>query len=70
MMGGQGFVHDCGRSRGIGYFLEPLVCLSLFANKVSSSSSGEECLPSCLHQESNMHVCILLAANKASSWLG
>lgn len=33
VMGGQGFVHDCGRSRGIGYFLEPLVCMSLFANK-------------------------------------
>lgn len=70
VMGGQGFVHDCGRSRGIGYFLEPLVCMSLFANKVSnSSSSGVVLPPGCLHQESNMHVCILLSANKASSCL-
>ena len=69
-MGGQGFVHDCGRSRGIGYFLEPLVYISLFANKVSSSNSGVDSLPACLHQKGNMHVCSLLSANKASSWLG
>ena len=69
-MGGQGFVHDCGRSRGIGYFLEPLVSISLFANKVSSSNSGVDVVPGCLHQGSNMNVCILLLANKASSWLG
>ena len=56
-MGGQGFVHDCGRSRGIGYFLEPLVSISLFANKVSSSSRMVDLLPGCLHQESNMHGC-------------
>ena len=32
--GGAGLRHDCGRSRAIGYFLEPLVCLSLFGKKV------------------------------------
>ena len=71
-MGGQGFVHDCGRSRGIGYFLEPLVLLSLFANKVSSSSSSSRVysLPGCLHQESNMLACSLLQANKACSCIG
>ncbi|KAL0039835.1 hypothetical protein WJX77_009421 [Trebouxia sp. C0004] len=31
--GGSGFVHDCGRSRSIGFFLEPLVCIALFAKK-------------------------------------
>ena len=70
VMGGQGFVHDCGRSRGIGYFLEPLVLLSLFANKVSSTSSRVELPPGCLHQESHMFVCSLLLANNASSCIG
>lgn len=32
---GSGLVHDCGSSRGIGYFLEALVLLALFAKKVS-----------------------------------
>ena len=32
--GGGGYVHDCGRSRSIGFFLEPLVCIALFAKKV------------------------------------
>eukprot|EP00775_Hariotina_reticulata_P008347 gene8347-8531_t len=31
---GGGLVHDCGASRAIGYFLEPLVMLALFAKKV------------------------------------
>lgn len=30
---GGGLVHDCGTSRGIGYFLEPLILLALFAKK-------------------------------------
>ena len=29
--GGQGLEHDCGSARGIGYFLEPLAILALFA---------------------------------------
>lgn len=32
-MGGGGIVHDCGTSRGIGYFLEPLVLIALFAKR-------------------------------------
>jgi hypothetical protein len=36
---GSGLVHDCGSSRSIGYFLEVLVLLALFAKRVSSSSS-------------------------------
>jgi hypothetical protein len=32
---GGGLVHDCGGSRGIGYFLEALVLLGLYAKKVS-----------------------------------
>ena len=31
--GGAGREHDCGTARSIGYFLEPLVCLALFAKK-------------------------------------
>ena len=34
ILGGGGLVHDCGTARGIGYFLEPLLLLALFAGKV------------------------------------
>ncbi|KAK4784583.1 hypothetical protein SAY86_018951 [Trapa natans] len=33
IMGGRNLVHDCGLSRSIGYFLEPLIVLALFAKK-------------------------------------
>ncbi|KAJ4826814.1 hypothetical protein Tsubulata_016034 [Turnera subulata] len=33
VMGGKHLVHDCGVSRAIGYFLEPLIVLGLFAKK-------------------------------------
>ncbi|XP_065854635.1 probable RNA 3'-terminal phosphate cyclase-like protein [Euphorbia lathyris] len=33
VMGGKHHVHDCGVSRSIGYFLEPLIVLGLFAKK-------------------------------------
>ncbi|EIE18987.1 putative RNA 3'-terminal phosphate cyclase [Coccomyxa subellipsoidea C-169] len=36
--GGSGLNHDCGKSRSIGYFLEPLVCLALFGKKPLSIS--------------------------------
>ncbi len=36
---GGGLVHDCGTSRAIGYFLETLVLLALFAKKVRHNSS-------------------------------
>lgn len=32
-MGGKNIVHDCGLSRSIGYFLEPLIVLALFGKK-------------------------------------
>lgn len=32
--GGASVVHDCGTTRAIGYFLEPLVVLALFGKKV------------------------------------
>lgn len=35
---GSGLVHDCGSSRSIGYFLEVLVLLALFAKRVRRSS--------------------------------
>lgn len=33
-VGGSNHVHDCGKSRSIGYFLEPLLMLALFGQKV------------------------------------
>lgn len=33
LMGGKNLVHDCGVSRSIGYFLEPLLVLGLFGKK-------------------------------------
>eukprot|EP00798_Chlamydomonas_sp_ICE-L_P023245 gene23245-30469_t len=33
IIGGSGVSHDCGASRAIGYFIEPLIFLSLFAKK-------------------------------------
>uniref|UniRef100_A0A2P2K6G0 Uncharacterized protein MANES_04G047600 n=3 Tax=Rhizophora mucronata TaxID=61149 RepID=A0A2P2K6G0_RHIMU len=33
LMGGRHLVHDCGVSRAIGYFLEPLIVLGLFAKR-------------------------------------
>ncbi|CAA2967049.1 probable RNA 3'-terminal phosphate cyclase-like protein [Olea europaea var. sylvestris] len=33
VMGGRNLVHDCGVSRSIGYFLEPLIVLGLFGKK-------------------------------------
>ncbi|XP_022142004.1 probable RNA 3'-terminal phosphate cyclase-like protein [Momordica charantia] len=33
VMGGRHLVHDCGVSRSLGYFLEPLILLALFARK-------------------------------------
>ncbi|XP_057516373.1 probable RNA 3'-terminal phosphate cyclase-like protein [Amaranthus tricolor] len=33
IMGGKHLVHDCGLSRSIGYFLEPLIILALFGKK-------------------------------------
>ena len=34
--GGSGFQHDCGTSRAIGWFLEPLAVIALYGKKVSS----------------------------------
>ncbi|KAJ4704882.1 RNA 3'-terminal phosphate cyclase-like protein [Melia azedarach] len=33
VMGGKNLVHDCGVTRSIGYFLEPLILIGLFAKK-------------------------------------
>ncbi len=38
--GGAGLTHDCGKARGMGYFLEPLVCLALFGKKVNATYTG------------------------------
>jgi hypothetical protein len=34
--GGRALTHDCGTARGLGYFLEPLLCLALFGKKVNT----------------------------------
>jgi len=31
--GGRRISHDCGSARGIGYFLEVVLCVALFAKK-------------------------------------
>ena len=36
IIGGDYLNHDCGLTRGIGYFLEPLIILSLFSKKKTS----------------------------------
>ncbi|KAK8967920.1 putative RNA 3'-terminal phosphate cyclase-like protein [Platanthera guangdongensis] len=33
LMGGKNLVHDCGLSRAIGYFMEPLIVLGLFGKR-------------------------------------
>jgi hypothetical protein len=37
---GGGLVHDCGTSRAMGWFLEPLVVLGLWAKKVRQGRGG------------------------------
>lgn len=34
VIGGSSLVHDCGGSKSIGWFLEPLVLLGIFGKKV------------------------------------
>ncbi|KAK6142762.1 hypothetical protein DH2020_023110 [Rehmannia glutinosa] len=36
VIGGRHLIHDCGTSRAIGYFLEPLIVLGLFGKKALS----------------------------------
>ena len=45
IQGGKGLEHDCGVHRGIGYFLEPLILLGLFAKApISIRLKGEASL--------------------------
>jgi hypothetical protein len=46
--GGPGLVHDCGTSRAIGWFLEPLAVIALFGKKVWRSHSLT--MPDCSQQ--------------------
>ncbi|XP_042383540.1 probable RNA 3'-terminal phosphate cyclase-like protein isoform X2 [Zingiber officinale] len=41
LVGGKYLVHDCGLSRSIGYFLEPLILLGLFGKKALSITLKE-----------------------------
>jgi hypothetical protein len=47
IVGGE-ITHDCGKARGIGYFLEPLVCIALFGRKVSPQQFSD--LPHKFHE--------------------
>ena len=40
IIGGTGLMHDCGKARGIGYFMEALICLALFGMKVRTRTQG------------------------------
>jgi RNA 3'-terminal phosphate cyclase len=40
LVGGAGLEHDCAPSRGLAYYMEPLVCLALFAKKVRRGVEG------------------------------
>ena len=43
--GGSGFVHECGTSRAIGWFLEPLTVIALFGKKVRRRrNAGLRCM--------------------------
>jgi RNA 3'-terminal phosphate cyclase-like protein len=43
IIGGKDLEHDCGLQRGIGYFLEPLILLGLFARSpLSIRLKGEK----------------------------
>ncbi|KAJ0499975.1 putative RNA 3'-terminal phosphate cyclase [Helianthus annuus] len=46
VMGGRYLEHDCGLSRSIGYFLEPLFVLGLFGKKPLSIKLKGTLLPS------------------------
>ncbi len=73
--GGSGLTHDCGKARGMGYFLEPLVCLALFGKKVriNSDCTGPKkalCLircSTCLTMSASVHYCTLVDIHHATS---
>lgn len=45
VMGGKLLAHDCGVSRAIGYFMEPLIVLGLFGKKpLRIRLKGIDCL--------------------------
>lgn len=41
--GGSGYTHDCGNSRAIGWFLEPLAVIALYGKKVSPDVRPGRC---------------------------
>ena len=59
VMGGRNLVHDCGLSRAIGYFLEPLIVLGLFAKKPLTITLKGNRFRCC---ESSPRFCLLLCA--------
>ena len=40
LVAGGSITHDCGKSRGIGYFLEALILLGLYAKKPLKVGEG------------------------------
>jgi hypothetical protein len=43
IVGGAGLAHDCGLSRAIGWFLEPLLVLAMWAKKVCLAQDFKQC---------------------------
>ncbi len=71
--GGSGLTHDCGKARGMGYFLEPLVCMALFGKKVRIASHctdyvcfGNTAVP--LHSRGNASSSPACAVASAHDW--
>lgn len=64
---GGGLVHDCGTSRAIGYYLEALVLLALFAKKVRPMitthllTKPSELLPACTSSTGCMQMGLKLS---------
>lgn len=60
VMGGRHLVHDCGVSRAIGYFLEPLVVLGLFSKKPLSIRLKGTVFPLSLVSHHVLSVCAVV----------
>jgi len=58
IIGGKGLEHDCGVHRGIGYFLEPLILLGLFARA-----------PISIRLKGKVLICLCCALKCQAKWI-
>lgn len=69
-MGGKNLVHDCGVTRSIGYFLEPLILIGLFAKKpISVKLKGKLFFFFCLKIWCSGYACGFLFFGSMTQWL-